>query len=79
MRAARFVVRLAGSFPIALVALGGAAAGDCLSDCSAAYEAAVSSCQDRFGAAGQEPQLQQCMDAAQADYGRCNDACETSD
>jgi len=52
-------------------------ATDCFSGCNDSYQSAMSACQVRYGAAGQELQLQQCMDDAQASLGRCSDACES--
>jgi hypothetical protein len=64
---------------VAAIAQAAAARADCLSDCQDAYQAATAACQDRYGGAGQEVQLQQCMDDAQESFGACNDRCETLD
>jgi hypothetical protein len=56
-----------------------AALADCLSDCNDAYEAAMATCQEQFSDAGQEIQLQQCMDSAQERLGQCNADCEMQD
>jgi hypothetical protein len=70
--------RLVALAAFALAAVPDAVA-DCLSDCNDAYEAAMASCQEQFSDPGQEIQLQQCMDSAQAQLGQCNAECEMPD
>ena len=80
MRQAGLAAALSTPLAIALAVFGStAASADCVSECSNAYQAATASCQERFGAAGQEVQLQQCLDAAQATFGTCSDACDSQD
>lgn len=74
-------MKLAALAAFAAFALAGApeALADCLSDCQDAYESAMAACQEKLSDAGQEIQLQQCLDSAQEQLGQCNAECEMPD